>query len=92
MFGVELLFNVSYSVDIDEVFDFENTLLIILIFETLWTTMAQEEMVIFNFLHSLRSLRATKLRYVTKLFGYYIQKFLLQMKQDDLIVCDIIYD
>lgn len=35
---------------------------------------------------SLRSLRITKLRFVTKLFGYYINRYIQQQRSDDLTV------
>jgi hypothetical protein len=44
--------------------------------DIIWTNTRQEEVVIFNFIHSLRSLRVTKLRYVTRLFTDYINRYL----------------
>lgn len=75
------------SVDIDEIFDFENVLLIIYIFEIVWVhEYSQSNDSMMNFLHSLRALRTAKLRHITKLFGYYIDRYLMNLKTDDLAI------
>lgn len=81
------------SSDVDEIFDFENYLLVIIIFEIIWTNTHTYINPIFFVLHvsyyiiivkSLRSLRVTKLRFVTKLFSHYINRYILKLKSDDL--------
>jgi hypothetical protein len=55
MFGIELVFNIVMSLDIDEIFDFENSLLVIIIFEIVWTNTNNTIYSIFYVLHVLFS-------------------------------------